>query len=224
LALLSRVLCTLGVYCLGPVSECFGTPKSRLPVCPYKTDTFRAQQRRRGHRRYAYDSENGSPEKVTLTREATNVVPKKRVNDQEGGGGLFTVRTTFWLSQIPDDCLPILVPEGTIYYHCRLSARNYSYTWPYKTDTFLLQSRTPVTGNKLLTSSCRTWGNRTRFPGRGLVSARTRLRALVRTYREETVPSTAVHSRRRAVTRLREVARTCRDRSARPRQNRKLLK
>jgi hypothetical protein len=83
---------------------------------------------------------DGSPEKVTLTREATNVVPKKRVNDQEGGGGLFTVRTTFWLSQIPDDCLPILVPEGTIYYHCRLSARNYSYTWPYKTDTLFYLS------------------------------------------------------------------------------------
>jgi hypothetical protein len=97
---------------------------------------------------------DGSPEKVTLTREATNVVPKKRVNDQEGGGGLFTVRTTFWLSQIPDDCLPILVPEGTIYYHCRLSARNYSYTWPYKTDTFLLQSRakTPRSRHQWCTS------------------------------------------------------------------------
>ena len=30
------------------------------------------------------------PEKITLTREATAVVPKKRVADVEGGGGLFT--------------------------------------------------------------------------------------------------------------------------------------
>ena len=33
---------------------------------------------------------DGTPQKITLTRTATAVVPKKRVVEVEGGGGLFT--------------------------------------------------------------------------------------------------------------------------------------
>jgi peptidylprolyl isomerase len=40
--------------------------------------------------RFKADGPDATPTKLTLTREATAVVPKKRVADVEGGGGLFT--------------------------------------------------------------------------------------------------------------------------------------
>ena len=40
--------------------------------------------------KFKADGPDAKPTKITLTREATAVVPKKRVADVEGGGGLFT--------------------------------------------------------------------------------------------------------------------------------------